>query len=476
MKKTAMLMAAVIFLCGSAASAQTVYYNTEGGRYYHDDPRCEAIDERYWDEIAETTEGYAERLGLRGPCSLCYGEEAALPGSAACVTAEAKSAELLVQDELQWLSPTIGGNSAVMVVNNGDDWRTRLNLRAEQSKKSAIRGRIYTGTRVEIYQDHGDWCTVGLSFSGGEVLTGEVMKRYLSPLSVEVSVLCPTAKAKMKTEVTRTMGTLTWLEPGDTAYVMAVCGERYFLMIPGVGQGYAPADAFEPLNEPEEEKSISYRTFVVPQGGVTFEDAYTGEQVMLAEGVQLEDCWRAAGEEDWYITFGAGIQRTPRVRGSVPQGKLTLNTGVPFGGEVYAWGRSFITVVGMIGNQKILRRTDKNGDIFWAQGDVPKDAVRIENDLYEIKCEGRELLSQAVMDNIISYVSQRGALDERTSGESVSKEVAARCSVDAALVLDPGTGKLLRIRAWLKDVDGSYVTGGDLDPKTGAITRWGCNA
>ncbi|MBQ7825076.1 MAG: hypothetical protein IJ337_01830, partial [Clostridia bacterium] len=131
---------------------------------------------------------------------------------------------------------------------------------------------------------------------------------------------------------------------------------------------------------------------------------------------------------------------------------------------------------GTVGNQKILRRTEQNRDIFWALGDVPKDAVLIKNGIYEIKCEGRELLSQAVMDNIVAYVSERGVLDERTSGESVSKEVVKRCSLHAALVLDPGTGELLRIRAWLQDVDGSYVTGGDLDPRTGAITRWGCNA
>lgn len=473
MKRTIILMVAMAFLCGSVASAQTIYYNTAGGRYYHADPHCDVIDEKYWDEMAETTTTYAQQLGLHGPCSRCFDEEPALPGT---VVSEEKRSEHPAQDELTWLSPTIGGNTAVMVVNNGNDWRTRLNLRAEQSKNSAIRGRIYTGTRVEIYQDHGEWCTVGLSFSGGEVLTGEVMKRYLSPLSLEVSVLCPSAKAKKKTEVTRTMGTVTWLEPGDAAYVMAVCDERYFVMIPGVGQGYAPIDAFEPLNEPEEEGYISYRTFCVPQGGLVFEDAYTGEPVVLAAGVRLEDCWRTAGEEEWHITFGAGIQRSPRVRGSVAQEELTLDTGIPFGGEVYAWGRSFITVVGTIGNQKIMRRTDRNGDIFWAQGDVPKDAVLIENDLYEIKCEGRELLSQAVMNNIVSYVSQHGVLDERTSGKSVTKEIAARCSVQAALVLDPGTGKLLRIRAWLKDVDGSYVTGGDLDPKSGAITRWGCNA
>ena len=476
MKKTILLIAATVFLCSSAASAQTVYYNTEGGRYYHADPRCDVIDEKYWDEMAETTTAYTERLGLRGPCSRCFDDESAVSVSAVSVEDELEKIWYSARDEQGWLSPTIGGNTSVMVVNNGDDWRTRLNLRAEQRKDSAIRGRIYTGTRVEIYQDRGEWCTVGVNLYGGTVLTGEVMKKYLSPLSDEVAALCPLAKANERTKITHTMGTLTWLEPGDAAYVLAVCDDRYFLMIPGVGQGYAPSNAFEPLNGPGEEEPIAYRTFFVPQGGLAFEDKYTGEQVVLAAGVQLEDCWRAVGEEDWHITFGAGIQRTPRVSGSIPQGNLTLDAGISFGGEVYAWGKSFIAVVGTIGNQKILRKTEQNGDIFWAQGDIPQDAVLIENGLYEIKCEGRELLSEAVMDNIFDYVSKHGVLDERTSGESVSKEVVKRCSIQAALVLDPGTGKVLRIRAWLKDVDGSYVTGGDLDPKTGAITRWGCNA
>ena len=53
MKRTIILMAAMAFLCGSAASAQTIYYNTAGGRYYHADPHCDVIDEKYWDEMAK---------------------------------------------------------------------------------------------------------------------------------------------------------------------------------------------------------------------------------------------------------------------------------------------------------------------------------------------------------------------------------------------------------------------------------------
>lgn len=52
MKRTIILMVAMAFLCGSVASAQTIYYNTAGGRYYHADPHCDVIDEKYWDEIS----------------------------------------------------------------------------------------------------------------------------------------------------------------------------------------------------------------------------------------------------------------------------------------------------------------------------------------------------------------------------------------------------------------------------------------
>lgn len=289
------------------------------------------------------------------------------------------------QEELHWLSPTIGGNDAVMIVDNGEDWRTRLNLRSEQKKGSEIRGRIYTGTRVELYQDNGAWCTVGLNFGGGHVLTGEVMKEYLRPLTNGFSALCPLAIAKTETAVTTSVDSVAaYLMPGDSAYVVAACADRYFLMLPGGEQGYAPADAFEPLEEPEEDARIVYAIFTVPHGGLTATDERTGEEVMLAGGVRLEDCWKIPGEEEWHVTFGAGIQRSPRVRMRIPQEKLTENR-IPFEGEVYTYGKSVIACLGTVDGKSILRRTDENGDIFWALGDVPREAVRIDDEPYEIK-------------------------------------------------------------------------------------------
>lgn len=388
----------------------------------------------------------------------------------------AAAAPLQAEDELSWLSPTIGGNDAVMIVDNGSDWHTRLNLRTEPRKGSDIKGRIYTGTRVEIYEDLGEWCLIGLSLGGGNILTGHVMKQYLTPVGQAFSALCPLATVVTETEITGSVSLEgERLKPGDRAYVLAVCGDQYDLMIPGVGQGYAPASAFAPLSEPEQGKRIVYRSFYVPAGGLTFTDERNGYAITLAGGVRLEDCWQIEGETQWNVTFGAGIRRPPRVEGIIEQDKLSEQAVYPFEGEVYAYERSFIACVGTEDGKPILRRSLQNGDILWAVGDVPKDAVPIDRDLCILRCEAKELLSEATMDNVFAYVRKHHPLDERTSGQSVTDEVIDRCRIGASLVLEAGTGEVI-IHAWLEDEDGSYVSGGDLDARSGRITRWGCNA
>ena len=78
MKKAVLGLAAIVLLCGASASAQTVYYNTEGGRYYHADPHCDTIDEKYWNSMAEISEEQALQMGFKGACQRCFKEEPAL--------------------------------------------------------------------------------------------------------------------------------------------------------------------------------------------------------------------------------------------------------------------------------------------------------------------------------------------------------------------------------------------------------------
>ena len=107
---------------------------------------------------------------------------------------------------------------------------------------------------------------------------------------------------------------------------------------------------------------------------------------------------------------------------------------------------------------------------------MPKEASAVDRDICRVEYDPEKLLSDKQIKAVFDHVSKGGVLDERTSWESVSPELAARCTLRTALEFDPGSGKLVRIHAWLEDTDGSYVTGGDLDPRTGAIARWGCNA
>lgn len=79
MKRIGLLFFAMLatILCGSVASAQTIYYNTEGGRYYHTDPHCDSISEKYLNSMAKITQEQVQQIGLKGPCERCVEKETA---------------------------------------------------------------------------------------------------------------------------------------------------------------------------------------------------------------------------------------------------------------------------------------------------------------------------------------------------------------------------------------------------------------
>lgn len=386
------------------------------------------------------------------------------------------------EKELDWTSPTVYHSYRTMVVDNGADWKTKLNLRAGQSKSSERVAQIYTGTRVEVYEDNGVWCRVVLRFGEGEALTGYVMNRYLSAVERNGTALCPAATAKMDTKLTGDQEE-TWISAGERVYVLAVCGDQYYVLKRDGRQGYVNATAFEELREPCEEERIIYRTGYVPTGGMRFIDRKSGAEVTLAGGVAIGDCWRMPDEDVWHIAFGAGVEQNPRVEGVIPESQIASEGNARFEGEAYTCGENLVFKVGMVDGMPILRMTRPDGGICWALGNVPEEAKRIEHDIYsdyEMECEPGKMLSHAAIEGILNYVKKHTTLDERTCGWGetmpMTQEMIERCTLHTAYVVDPASGKLAMIRAWLTDVDGSYVTGGNLNPITGAVARWGCDA
>lgn len=84
MKKSLGTMAFLLLLCPTWALARTVYFNPDGGRYFHADPHCASISETYWADMRETTEEEAMQRGLSGPCPECMlqGVASSPPGQA----------------------------------------------------------------------------------------------------------------------------------------------------------------------------------------------------------------------------------------------------------------------------------------------------------------------------------------------------------------------------------------------------------
>ena len=88
MKKGWETMALLLLLCPAWALAQTVYFNPDGGRYFHADPHCASISEAYWAGMRETTEEEALQRGLSGSCPRCMPREAESGSSSGPTEAE----------------------------------------------------------------------------------------------------------------------------------------------------------------------------------------------------------------------------------------------------------------------------------------------------------------------------------------------------------------------------------------------------
>ena len=63
---------------------------------------------------------------------------------------------------------------------NGAQWDARLNLRAEPTKNSTSIGRYYTGVRVQVLEDLGEWSRVRIAMGeSDEPVEGYMMNGYL---------------------------------------------------------------------------------------------------------------------------------------------------------------------------------------------------------------------------------------------------------------------------------------------------------
>ncbi|MBP3657028.1 MAG: hypothetical protein J6K32_10070 [Clostridia bacterium] len=215
MKRICGMLALLMLLRAAAVQAQTVYCNTNGGRYYHTQPRCEAIDPKYRDAVKAIEPEQAEEYGLIGSCGYC-GKRAAESGDYAIIDAGE------------------GG---------------RLHLRARPSKDAESMGLYYTGTEVLCRSDAKDgWMEVGIGAHTGymhmDYLKAGEVAHTIQPQWPEGIVIAEQG-ASMMNSPTKNSGSGMIIPKGESVTVMGMTAGHFYWVEYRAWHGYIQADALE---------------------------------------------------------------------------------------------------------------------------------------------------------------------------------------------------------------------------------------
>lgn len=155
-------------------------------------------------------------------------------------------------------------------VYNGTQWDARLNLRAEPTKNSTSIGRYYTGVRVQVLEDLGEWSRVRIAMGESEkAVEGYMMNGYL------VSGL-------------RGAGMLPYGHyNGKRAYVMAYNSSNLHLLYEDGSTGYFLTNKASFVKPLDEERLVIER-ICTAEGGAQLMDSAGAAVCTLYGGVTLE--------------------------------------------------------------------------------------------------------------------------------------------------------------------------------------------
>lgn len=182
----------------------------------------------------------------------------------------------------------------IRYVENPGAWNERLNLRTEPDKGAPSLGRYYSGVRVRVLEDLGEWSRVAIACGRGSGVQGYMMSSYLHAPGGYSSAACmPHAWIAAETcEMVDVRGVrVRDLVMDEEVYVMAFCsGRLHVLTMDGV-TGYIPEDAIAgELEEPEPDERIVREPIAVASGGAALRKKPGGDVIAyLSGGLFLPD-------------------------------------------------------------------------------------------------------------------------------------------------------------------------------------------
>jgi len=334
-------------------------------------------------------------------------------------------------------------------VYNGMQWDARLNLREQPTKNSRSKGLYYTGVRVQVLEDLGEWSRVRIAMGESEkAVEGYMMNSYL------ISGM-------------RGAGMLPCGDfGGRRAYVMAYSSNQLHLMYEDGSTGYFLTNKASFVKPLDEERLVLER-ICTAEGGAAIKDSAGMTVATLYGGVVLEGMI-FAGRTRALAALG---DENDEVTGIIDQPAWTwMDNGANCEEKyaVYESENGLVEVLGrMADGRTILRMTDNGIDApqvvltsgFHLTGLTP---LQREGSYYKYT---RPLRDEDTDDALISRVYAH------LSQEQLRKLSGCTAQVDRLIDFQYGH-RMLRVS--FVDAAGQLIGMADMDGAV-MIWQWGDN-
>lgn len=365
----------------------------------------------------------------------------------------------------------------IRMVDNQGPWDRRLNLRTRPDKSAASLGRYYTGTRVRVLEDLGEWSHVSIEMGTRRVpVEGYMMNAYLRKLDGEADEgLQPYAQVACEAALTDRDGNdagLPGLSGGEWVHVLAYCEELVHVLTADGRSGFLRVSQLnQRLAEPQEDERIARERCAVTGSGATLRLSPDGDAEPVAKlygGVFLSDVWFLERWKKPLVFLG-----DTGLGGYLMDGEWTwTDNGASCGCmyDVYRQDGQFVQVIGELPDGRLI--VSRGGEISAQEASALDGAQKLTGEpgasalAYEGPMPG-ELGDGDAVSFAIRGLLGAGETDRKT-GEPLTRQALAALRPVVKRVLWPQWDEMTSLYVQFEDGAGEVRAFAEIDPRTGS--------
>lgn len=374
-------------------------------------------------------------------------------------------------------------------VFNPGKWSDRLHLRTKPDKAAPSLGRYYTGVRVHVIEDLGEWANVRIASGiAGAETEGYMMTEFLcsgGPMAGWQPYRTVTVPGQLTDAAEKPVGQVA---AGESVFLLADCGRQAHVMTAEGVMGYLPADALSSAQQPADTERILIESAAVASGGAALYAGLSADAPVVATlygGVVLEDVQLLPDRKAALAAVG---DASDSARGFLREGGWTYvdngaNCGVEY--PVYEQDGTIIEVLGQLyDGQYILRRTDTlygpavvtlvSQSMLEALTAPAQKAGKYGSYFSYVTPLQGEISDAQAIETARAHFDEGGFIVDAVTGERLTHEAfdALTARVQRAISVQYGDTLLL---VQFLDADGIVRTEVELAPDSGRIISWGGN-